>query len=100
MMTMYTTHDKGILMRAQQESEKGMMTVEAVLCLVPFILAILGIISFANIFMVHSRVQHAIYEAASELTAYTYLYQVSGWRSADATLIKDSEKLTEFFGQL
>ena len=83
-------------MRIQQESENGMMTVEAVLCLVPFLLAILGIISFANIFMVHSRVQHAIYEAASELTAYTYLYQVSGWRSADETLIKDSAKLTDF----
>ena len=79
----------------EKRKEKGMMTVEAVLCLVPFILAILGIISFANIFMVHSRVQHAIYESASELTAYTYLYQVSGWRSADETLNKDSAKLTE-----
>lgn len=82
--------------QGRNANEKGMMTVEAVLCLVPFILAILGIISFANIFMVHNKVQHAIYESASELTAYTYLYQVSGWRSADKTLVDDSARLTDF----
>jgi len=82
--------------RSQDKKENGMMTVEAVLCLVPFILAILGIISFANIFMVHNKIQHAIYESASELTAYTYLYQVSGWRSADKTLIADSKDVTDF----
>lgn len=79
-----------------KKGEKGMMTVEAVLCLVPFILVILGIISFANIFMVHSRIQHAIYESASELSAYTYLYQVSGWRDGDGTLDADSQELTDF----
>lgn len=83
-------------MTGGKKGEKGMMTVEAVLCLVPFILAILGIISFANIFMVHSRIQHAIYESASELSAYTYLYQVSGWRAGDQTLDADSKELTDF----
>lgn len=85
-------------MTGANKSEKGMMTVEAVLCLVPFILAILGIISFANIFMVQSRIQHAIYESASELSAYTYLYQVSGWRDGDKTFDADSKELTEFLG--
>lgn len=79
-----------------KKGEKGMMTVEAVLCLVPFILVILGIISFANIFMVHSRIQHAIYESASELSAYTYLYQVLEWREVDKTFDADSEELTNF----
>lgn len=83
-------------MTGQRTGEKGMMTVEAVLCLVPFILAILGIISFTNIFMVHSRIQHAIYESASELSAYTYLYQVTQLRAADKRLDADSQELTEF----
>lgn len=73
----------------KKEQESGMMTVEAVLSLVPFILVILGIISFTNIFMVHNKIQHAIYEAANELSAYTYLYQALGIRDGDGKLQSD-----------
>ena len=68
------------------KSEKGMMTVEAVLSLVPFIMVILGIISFINIFMVHNRIQYAMYQIGNELSGYTYLYQALGLRDADKTL--------------
>lgn len=78
-----------------------MITVEAVLALVPFILVVLGIISFANIFMVHNKVQHAIYETANELSAYTYLYEALGIRNGDNQLQEDIKKykveeLTQF----
>jgi len=86
------------------ENKNGMITVEAVLCLVPFILAILGIISFANIFMVHNKIQHAMYETANELSAYTYFYQALGIRQADGTLHNDiqteTKELTEFLEYL
>lgn len=75
-------------------SENGMLTVEAVLCLVPFVLVILGIISFINIFMVHSKVQVALYETANELSAYTYFYQALGVRDADGKLGSDIESGT------
>lgn len=74
---------------SKKNDENGMLTVEAVLCLVPFILVILGIISFINIFMVHSKVQVALYEAANELSAYTYFYQALGIRDADGRLGQD-----------
>lgn len=77
------------------KSKNGMITVEAVLCLVPFILVILGIISFTNIFMVHNKIQHAIYETANELSAYTYFYQAFGIRDADKKLQGDIEENTK-----
>lgn len=95
----------------QMKNEKGMMTVEAVLSLVPFIMVVLGIISFINIFMVHNKVQYAMYQAANELTAYTYFYEALGIRSGDQALGKDInretaeidnaiEKTSEFLEQL
>ena len=76
----------------ETESENGMLSVEAVLSLVPFICVILGIISFINIFMIHNKIQYAMYVAANELTGYTYFYQVSGLRDADRTFNQDRKK--------
>ncbi|MBO5143911.1 MAG: pilus assembly protein [Lachnospiraceae bacterium] len=83
--------NSSISKKEDNNKEKGMMTVEAVLCLVPFILVILGIISFINIFIVHSKIQVALYETANELSAYTYFYQALGVRAADGKLGKDIE---------
>lgn len=80
--------------KRQSMQESGMMTVEAVLCLVPFILAILGIISFINIYIVHSRIQFALYQTANELSAYTYVYEALGFRSADKGFQEDVDKET------
>ena len=52
----------------KREAERGMMTVEAVLSLVPFIMVILGIISFTDIYRVHNKIQHAMYQVGSELS--------------------------------
>ncbi len=75
--------------------EYGMMTVEAVLSLVPFILVILGFISFTNVFMVHNKIQYALYQTASELSAYTYFYQALGIREGDQTLHEDVDRETQ-----
>ena len=89
------------------KSEKGMMTVEAVLSLVPFIMVILGIISFINIFMVHNRIQYAMYQIGNELSAYTYLYQATGLRNADKTIEEAAagpretvQQVVDFVGQI
>ncbi len=79
----------------KKTDERGMITVEAVLSLVPFILVILGIISFINIFAVHNKVQFAIYQAGNELASYTYIYEALGIRSADIALGKDIDRETE-----
>ncbi len=81
--------------KQQSNRERGMITVEAVLTLVPFILVILGIISFINIFMVHNRVQYAMFQAGSQISAYTYLYQALGIRDADLALQKDINEQTK-----
>lgn len=71
------------------------MTVEAVLSLVPFIIVILGIISFTNIYMVHNKIQYAMFQVGSELSGYTYFYEALGLRSADLSLKKDIDSETE-----
>ena len=83
-------------MKEQDRScEKGMITVEAVLSLVPFILVVMGIISFINVFMVHNKVQYAMYQAGSELASYTYFYEALGIRSADLGLKEDIDRETQ-----
>ena len=52
----------------KRKREAGMITVEGVLSLVPFIIVILGIISFINIFAVHNKIQYALYQIGSELS--------------------------------
>lgn len=74
--------------------ERGMMTVEAVLSLVPFIMVVLGIISFINIFMVHNKIQYAMYQSGSELAAYTYFYEALGIRRGDQNLKQDIDRET------
>ena len=75
--------------------ERGMITVEAVLSLVPFILLVMGIISFINIFMVHNKIQYAMFQSANELSAYTYFYEAFGVRAADLKLKADIDKETQ-----
>ena len=76
-------------------NEQGMMTVEAILCLVPFMIVIFGIISFINIFAVHNKIQYALYQMGNELSCYTYFYEALGIRAADLGLKKDIDIQTE-----
>lgn len=76
-------------------SQSGMITVEAVLCLIPFMLLILGIISLINLFIVHNRIQYALYGAGNELGSYTYIYEALGIRDADKKLNEDIDTNTE-----
>jgi hypothetical protein len=79
----------------KRKREAGMITVEGVLSLVPFIIVILGIISFINIFAVHNKIQYALYQIGSELSCYTYFYQALGVRAADLKLKEDTDANTE-----
>jgi len=78
----------------KENNERGLLTVEAVLSLVPFIMVILGIISFINIFMVHNKIQYAMYQVGSELSGYTYFYEALGLRSGDLALKSDIDSET------
>lgn len=77
-----------------RQREKGMITVEAVLSLIHFIIVILGIISFINLFMVHNKIQFAIQQMGNELSCYTYFYQAFGIRAADMELNSEMDKQT------
>ena len=79
----------------RQSSEKGMLTVEAVLSLVPFIMVILGIISFINIFMIHNKIQFAMQQMGNELSCYTYFYQALGIRAGDKELNREIDIQTQ-----
>lgn len=73
-------------------NENGMLTVEATMTLIPFVLVIMGIISFINIFMVHNKIQYAMYEAANEIAAYTYFYEALGIRDGDKVFNADASE--------
>ena len=79
----------------KHKNECGMLTVEATLALVPFLMVILGIISFINIYMVHNRIQYAIFQVGSELSAYTYLYEALSIRNADKNVQNDADIATK-----
>ena len=81
-------------MRWKKTGEEGLLTVEAILGLVPFILVILGIISFIDIFAVHNKIQYAMHQMGNEISAYTYFYEALGIRSADLGLKADIDKQT------
>ena len=87
-------------MRNSRKNECGMLTVEATLILVPFLMVIMGIISFINVFLVHNRVQYAIFQAGSELSAYTYVYQALSLRAADLKVKEDADSATEELDKL
>lgn len=82
-------------MQQKQSNEKGMLTVEAVLSLVPFIMVILGIISFINIFMIHNKIQFAMQQMGNELSCYTYFYQAFGIRAGDRELNSEIDIQTQ-----
>lgn len=82
-------------MQQKRSSEKGMLTVEAVLSLVPFIMVILGIISFINIFMIHNKIQFAMQQMGNELSCYTYFYQALGIRAGDKELNREIDIQTQ-----
>ena len=65
-------------MRWKKTGEEGLLTVEAILGLVPFILVILGIISFIDISAVHNKIQYAMHQMGNEISAYTYFYEALG----------------------
>ena len=54
-------------------NQAGMVAVEVILSLVIFSVAMLGLVNFINIYMVHNRVQYAINCKANEIAAYSYL---------------------------
>ena len=81
-------------MQWKKTGEEGLLTVEAILGLVPFILVILGIISFIDIFAVHNKIQYAMHQMGNEISAYTYFYEALGIRSADLGLKADIDKQT------
>lgn len=80
---------------SERKQERGMLTVEATLALVPFLMVILGIISFINVYMVHNRIQYAIFQVGSELSAYTYFYEALSIRSADEAVQEDADAATK-----
>ena len=79
----------------EKNNQDGLITVEAILSLVPFIIAILGIISFINIYMVHNKVQYALHQMGAELSGYTYFYEALGLRSANTQFDNDVHENTQ-----
>ncbi len=80
---------KDIYRRRRNILRKGSITVEAALVLPLFICAIVSIMYIIKIVYIHESVQHALNETAEELSMYSYIYNVSGFKGQNDS-IKDS----------
>lgn len=67
-------------------NEKGSLTVEATIVLPVFMIAVFLVINVMNILMLHNRIQFAINASAHELASYSYVYSVTGIKSAVETM--------------
>jgi hypothetical protein len=68
------------------KSTKGSLTVEAAVVLPIFICAIFTIAFIIKIIYVHEIIQHSITESAVELSSYSYLYSIAGFKELNDTL--------------
>ena len=57
-----------------------------------FLMVVTAIVFLINIFTIHNKVQFAINSAAHEISAYSYLYQALGIRSAEQMIEADGRK--------
>ena len=78
-----------------KKAENGMMTLEAVISVIGFTLAVAAIINFMNIFALHMKVQYALNQAAHEVAAMSYPYAILNGKAASKKLAKDGKKYTE-----
>ena len=69
--------------------QAGMVAVEVILSLVIFSVAMLGLVNFINIYMVHNKVQYAINCAANEIASYSYLYSALNIKAAEQKIQSD-----------
>ena len=56
-----------------KKKEKGSLTVEAVLFLIPFLCAFLTLINMARFVQTEMLIHHAITQAAKEISVYSYV---------------------------
>lgn len=75
-----------------RKTESGMMTIEAVISLIGFTLAVVAVINFMNIFALHMKVQYALNQAAHEVAAMSYPYVLINGKAASRKLAKDGGK--------
>lgn len=68
------------------DSEDGMIVVEAALSLTVFVWVVAALLSFGDIYLIHSKVQYAINSAAHEIASLSYLLEATGVHDADLTL--------------
>ena len=78
----------------RENSESGMMVVEAVLSFTAFIMVVVAVVYLINIFMLHNKIQFAINSAAHEIAGYSYLYAALGLNEAENTLEADGSPYT------
>lgn len=80
------------MFRNLKKKESGMLTIEAVVALIGFTLAVAAVINFMNIFALHMKVQYALNQAAHEVAAMSYPYVLINGKAASRKLAKDGGK--------
>lgn len=75
--------------------EGGSVVVEATIILPIFVFAMFFLLNFINLFIVHNRIQFAINSVAHEISAYSYVYSVTGLNEANKKLNEDGRGYTE-----
>lgn len=80
----------------KKSKRKGSLTIEACISYSIFIMVIMTMLYIMRIVYAYNLIQHAVTQTAKELSAYTYLYQVSGLNDIntgiqDATSVRSEQ---------
>ena len=88
----YETVDTKAERIVMKKEEKGSLTVEAVLFLIPFMCAFLTLVNVARFVQAEMLVHHAITQTAKELSAYSYILTKTGISGKMQATHRKSEK--------
>lgn len=69
-----------------EKRDKGSITVETTLTLTAFVFLIATMYTILNIALAQARIGYAIHQTAKELSQYSYLYSLTGFKDSQAQL--------------
>lgn len=81
------------------KKNKGSLTVEACLSLTIFLMVFVTILYIMRIVFAYGIMQHALNQAAKELSTYTYYYAISGLADTNGTIQESTAAGVDSFNQ-
>lgn len=83
-----------------RKNENGYIVVEAVVSFVLYLFLIMSILSLINVVVLQARIHNAITQAATSLSMYAYVLEITGAASAMSGFDQSSDNTGEMIGEI